>query len=101
MHEEFLQLCTDWLIHPFIKQNVVSSASRDYSEPSEGYHVKENTDSALKLRPIKAGKNVPSMVIVILVLTARGQNNLNLPEGVGNGFNVATFEMGSARWVGV
>ena len=45
---------------------------------------------------MKAGKNVLSMVIVILVLTARAESNLNLPEGVGNGFRVATFEMGSA-----
>ena len=40
---------------------------------SEGYHVIENTASALKLLPMKAGKNVLSMVIVILVLTARAE----------------------------
>ena len=74
----------------------MSSASRDYGEASEGYHVTENTDSALKLLPVKAGKNVLSMVIVVLAPTSRGENNLNLPEGVGNGFSAATFEMGSA-----
>ena len=45
---------------------------------------------------MKAGNNVLSMVIVILMLTARAESNLNLPGGVGNGFRVARFEMGSA-----
>lgn len=68
IHEEFPHLWTDLFIHSLSKKCTELSASRDYGEPSEGYHVIENTSSALKLLPMNAGNNVVSTVIVMLVL---------------------------------